>query len=66
MDITFITQIVVEIVKQYPWFGLAAAIISSASAIAAATPTPKAGSFLAKAYKIVDILALNVGKAKDK
>jgi hypothetical protein len=66
MDITSITQLVVEVIKQYPWFGVVAAVISAASAIAAITPTPEAGSFLAKAYKIIDILALNVGKAKDK
>ena len=66
MDITSITQLVVEIIRQYPWFGVVVAVISVASAIAVITPTPKAGSFLAKAYKIIDILALNVGKAKDK
>ena len=66
MDITSITQLVVEIIRQYPWFGVVVSVVSTASAIAAITPTPKAGSFLAKAYKIIDILALNVGKAKDK
>jgi hypothetical protein len=67
MDTIILTsQFVVEIMKQYPWFGLAAAIISSASAITAATPTPKSGSFWAKAYSVIDILALNVGRAKDK
>ena len=66
MDITSITQLVVEIIRQYPWFGVVVSVISFSSAIAAITPTPKEGSFLAKAYKIIDILALNVGKAKDK
>ena len=42
------------------------AIVAAASAIAALTPTPTDDSFVAKAYKIVDWLALNVGKAKDK
>jgi hypothetical protein len=42
------------------------AIVAAASAIAALTPTPKDDSLVAKAYKIVDWLALNVGKAKDK
>jgi hypothetical protein len=37
-----------------------------ASAIAAATPTPKKGSKLGIVYKFIDILALNVGKAKDR
>jgi hypothetical protein len=67
MDTIVLTsQFVVEIMKQHPWFGIAAAVISSASIIAAATPTPKSGSFWAKTYAVIDVLALNVGKAKDK
>lgn len=42
------------------------AAIALASAIAAATPTPAPGSFLAKLYSLIDLLALNIGKAKDK
>jgi len=42
------------------------AVVAAASAIAAITPTPKDDSIAAKAYKVVDWLALNVGKAKDK
>jgi hypothetical protein len=42
------------------------AIVAAASAIAALTPTPTDDSLVAKAYKIVDWLALNIGKAKDK
>ena len=42
------------------------AIVAAASAIAALTPTPTDDNLVAKAYKIVDWLALNVGKAKDK
>ena len=42
------------------------AIVAAASAVAALTPTPTDDSFAGKAYKIVDWLALNVGKAKDK
>jgi len=45
--------------------GALTAIISGASALAALTPTPKDDTFLGKAYKIIDWLALNVGKAKD-
>lgn len=41
-------------------------LISAASAIAAVTPTPKDDAFIAKIYKIIDVLALNIGKAKDK
>ena len=42
------------------------AIVAAASAIAALTPTPKDNAVVAKAYKVLDWLALNVGKAKDK
>ena len=42
------------------------AIVAAASAVAALTPTPKDNGWVAKAYKIIDWLALNVGKAKDK
>ena len=42
------------------------AVVAAASAIAALTPTPTDDSIAAKAYKIVDWLALNIGKAKDK
>ena len=42
------------------------AIISAASIIAAVTPTPKDDSFIAKIYRLVDLLAINIGKAKDK
>ena len=47
-------------------FGVVTAIIAAASAIAALTPTPNDYTFIGKAYKIVDWLALNVFKAKDK
>lgn len=42
------------------------AVVAAASAIAALTPTPKDDTWASKLYKIVDWLALNVGKAKDK
>ena len=41
------------------------AIVTGASALAALTPTPKDDTFLGKAYKLVDWLALNIGKAKE-
>lgn len=51
----------------YNWQGVVCAVIALASAIAAATPTPKEGTILAKVYKIlIDLPALNIGKAKDK
>jgi hypothetical protein len=42
-----------------------ASVIATASLIAAITPTPKEGTFLARLYKVIDWLALNIGKAKD-
>tara|TARA_R110002074_G_scaffold327532_2_gene497986 strand:+ start:131 stop:271 length:141 start_codon:yes stop_codon:yes gene_type:complete len=42
------------------------AIIAIASLVAAVTPTPQGDEFLAKLYKAIDFLALNIGKAKDK
>lgn len=48
------------------FFEIAFAIIAAASAIAALTPTPADDHFLGRAYKFVDMLALNLGHAKDK
>ena len=41
-------------------------IVTAASLIAASTPTPKDDVWIGKLYKLVDALALNVGKAKQK
>lgn len=46
--------------------GALTSIVTGASALAALTPTPKDDSIIGKLYKIVDFLALNIGKAKDK
>ena len=48
------------------YFQIVTALIALFSAIAAVTPTPKEGTWLAKVYRIVDFIAINVGKAKDK
>ena len=40
------------------------AIISVSSIIAAVTPTPKDDVWIGKLYKLIDMMALNVGKAK--
>ena len=66
MDNTFLINLGISLLQHSPWFATIGAIISSASLIAATTSTPKAGTKLAKAYKVIDILALNVGKAKNK
>ena len=41
-------------------------IVAVASGITALTPTPKDDKVVSKVYKVVEWLALNVGKAKDK
>ena len=41
-------------------------IVTVASLIAASTPTPKDDAWIGKLYKFIDLLALNIGKAKDK
>ena len=41
-------------------------IVTVASLIAASTPTPKDDAWIGKLYKFVDLLALNIGKAKEK
>lgn len=59
-------DIVLEFLKTQSWFGIVTAVIALASAIAAVTPTPAPGSTLAKVYAVIDFLALNIGKSKDK
>ena len=39
-------------------------IVTVASLIAATTPTPKDDEWIAKLYKFIDRLAINIGKAK--
>ena len=46
--------------------GIITGAVALASAIAALTPTPKDDNWVGKIYKVIDLLALNVGKAKDK
>ena len=41
-------------------------IVTIASIIAASTPTPKDDEWMGKLYKLIDMLALNIGKAKEK
>ena len=51
------------------WEGILAAIggvIAVASAVSAMTDTPKDDAIVSKVKRIVDMLALNIGKAKKK
>ena len=45
--------------------GVLTAVVAVASAVAALTPTPEDDGWARKAYRVVDWLALNVGRAKD-
>ncbi|WP_339833691.1 hypothetical protein [uncultured Parvibaculum sp.] len=47
------------------WTEAALAIVGAASAVAAATPTPKDDTLVGKLYRVLDCLALNVGHAKE-
>jgi len=55
-----------EFFQSQSWYNVATSVIALASAIAALTPTPHLDSKFAWVYKIIDFLALNIGKAKDK
>jgi len=59
-------ELLVNFVQTQSWFGIFTAVVTLASAIAAATPTPAPGTAIAKLYAVIDFLALNFGKAKDK
>ena len=43
---------------------ISTAVISIASFISALTPTPKDDIMIGKLYKFLDVLAINIGKAK--
>jgi len=62
------TLTLIESLYSIPFIGtylpIITAVITLASAIAAVTPTPTKG-WAAKLYKIIDLLAINLGKAKD-
>lgn len=50
----------------YNYIQIATMVVAAASAIASVTPTPKDDEWIAKIYKVIDVLAINVGKAKQK
>ena len=59
-------DMILDFISDKPWFGLVAAVIAAAAAFCAATSTPEPGTWKAKIYGVVEFLALNIGKAKDK
>jgi hypothetical protein len=48
------------------WLNALTGVVAAASAVTALTPTPKDDKALGKAYRFLELLALNVGFAKDK
>jgi hypothetical protein len=57
---------ILELVTGNDILNIITAVVALASAIAAATPTPAPGTFLAKLYALIDFAAINIGKSKDK
>ena len=43
---------------------IAPMVVMVCSIVAAVTPTPKDDQWIAKLYRFIDILAINIGKAK--
>ena len=48
------------------WFAALTGVVTAASAVTALTPTPHDDRFVSKAYRILEIVALNIGHAKDR
>ena len=57
---------IVNYLQAQSWWAIVTTTIALFSAIAAVTPTPKSGSTLGKLYSVIDFIALNFGRAKDK
>ena len=45
--------------------GYATTAVTIASIITAATPTPRDDAVMAKFYKIIEVVGLNIGRAKE-
>ena len=46
------------------WLGIVTGVVCAASIVCALTPSPKDDAMIGKLYKILEMLALNIGKAK--
>ena len=60
-----ITKLIENFVSA-PWLEVITLVIGLASAVSALTKTPEKGSSLSKIYSVIDLLAINVGHAKEK
>jgi hypothetical protein len=66
MDLELAGKLIIPLLQTNPYFNLFTLAVAVASTITAITPTPKKESKLRIPYKIIDIIALNVWKAKNK
>lgn len=48
-----------------PWLTAIMAVVTAASTVTALTPTPRDDRFIGRVYRVLEMLALNVGRAKD-
>ena len=48
------------------WLAALTGVITAASAVTALTPTPRDDRFVGRAYRVLEVLALNIGFAKDR
>jgi hypothetical protein len=48
----------------FEWIGIITTVVTLASIVCALTPTPKDDKLLGKLYKFVELLAINILKAK--
>lgn len=48
------------------WLEALTLLVAAAAGVAALTPTPKDDAILGKAYKILEVVALNIGHAKER
>ena len=46
------------------WIGIITGVVCAASIICALTPTPKDDAMIGKFYNFLELMALNIGKAK--
>ena len=46
------------------WLGIVTGVVCAASIVCALTPTPKDDQMIGRLYKLIELLALNIGKAK--
>ncbi|MDX5361865.1 MAG: hypothetical protein LPL00_10375 [Alphaproteobacteria bacterium] len=59
-------DLILTVVEAVPaWLTAILGLVAAASAITALTPTPRDDEIAGKLYRIVEVLALNIGRAKD-